>query len=112
MATRTAPQDCTASTTSPACARHGMAACSPCHGLDHDEWSVLDEAGRALLNRSRVRRTVPAGQSVFVQGEACTGLHCIDAGEVALRKSDPRAGDSIVRIAHAGQTLGHRAYFA
>lgn len=96
----------------PACERHGVPGCSACHGLAHEEWSVLGEEDLRALNRARVRRGYAPGEAIFRQGEPCLGIFCIDSGEVALRKSDEHGGQAIVRLAHAGQTIGYRAYFA
>ena len=97
---------------SEACTPHGVAHCAACHGRGHAEWGVLSDAGLEKLNASRSARTYKPGELVFKQGEPCQGLFCIDSGEVALRKTDEHGSSAIVRLAHAGQTIGYRAFFA
>lgn len=96
----------------PACDAHGMVGCEPCHGRGHAEWGVLDEAGLAVLNKARQIREYAPGDVVFSQGAPCAGMFCVDAGDVALRKSDEHGGSAIVRMARAGQTIGYRALFS
>jgi CRP/FNR family transcriptional regulator len=88
------------------------ASCFSCQGRERSEWCVLEDDDLRVLDRARTSNTYRAGQVIFYQGNACLGLYCIEEGEVALRKADEAGHDAIVRLAHAGQTLGYRAYFA
>lgn len=91
---------------------HGVTACDACHGRGHAEWGALDEAGLATLNKARQVREYAPGDTIFTQGTICTGLFCIDAGDIALRKTDDHGTSGIVRMARAGQTIGYRALFS
>ncbi len=95
-----------------ACELHGVPACEPCHGRHHAEWNALDDAGLATLNRARQVREYGAGDTIFKQGSPCTGLFCVDSGDIALRKADDHGASAIVRMARAGQTIGYRALFS
>jgi CRP/FNR family transcriptional regulator len=95
-----------------ACPEHGVANCPSCHGRGHAEWGILGDADLRSLNAARTQNTFKPGEVIFRQGDTCQGIYCIDAGEVALRKTDEHGGSAIVRLAHAGQTIGYRAFFA
>ena len=94
------------------CPTHGVLGCPTCHGRDHAEWGVLSDDDLKRLNASRVSSKYKPGAIIFQQGQPCEGIFCIDAGEVALRKTDEHGASAIVRLAHAGQTIGYRAFFA
>lgn len=96
----------------PACDLHGNVACEACHGRGHSEWGALDEAGLAILNKTRVVKEYAPGELIFAQGSPCHGLYCVDAGDIALRKTDDHGASGIVRMARAGQTIGYRALFS
>lgn len=96
----------------PACDRHGVANCTACHGRNHEQWGVLSEDGLRVLNQSRVTHSYEPSQVIFYQGNPCLGIYCVDAGEVAIRKTDEHGNSAIVRLAHAGQCIGYRAFFA
>jgi CRP-like cAMP-binding protein len=96
----------------PACERHRTPECVACHGRAHAEWAVLGDEELRLLNGVRATQSYGAGQVIFKQGSPCLGIYCVDAGEVALRKSDDHGASGIVRLAHAGQTIGYRAFFS
>ncbi|MBP7146896.1 MAG: Crp/Fnr family transcriptional regulator [Acidobacteria bacterium] len=65
-----------------------------------------------LLDEAKVHNVYAAGQVIFYQGNPCLGLHCLESGVVALRKVDERGNSVIVRLGHAGDTLGYVAFFA
>lgn len=73
---------------------------------------MLNEDALRVLNAARVSRRYESGDVIFKQGDACRGLFCVDSGEVALRKTDDQGHAAIVRLAHAGQTIGYRSFFA
>ena len=95
-----------------ACDLHGTVACEACHGRGHGEWGALDDASLLVLNRTRQVREYSPGDLIFAQGSSCAGLFCLDAGDIALRKSDDHGASGIVRMARAGQTIGYRALFS
>ena len=47
----------------------------------------------------------------YFQGDPWNGLYCINAGTVALRRTNPQGHSILVRLGHAGQTVGYRALF-
>lgn len=86
--------------------------CSNCPVRPNTEFSHLSEAGLAILEASRTRVVFQPGQRLFRNGEFCRGLFIVAAGTVALRKSDGSGHSVLVRLLHAGQSLGYRSLFA
>jgi len=86
---------------------------SNCLACPHraEEWCALSE-DVALLNEAKSTNSYQAGQIIFYQGNPCLGLHCVEEGTVALRKCDAQGNEVIVRLVHAGQTLGARTFFS
>ena len=82
--------------------------CATCVGRERNEWCALDRAELGLLDAAKLRYRYKAGDAIFYQGSACAGLHCIEEGTVALRKSDPAGNAVIVRLVHPNETLGAR----
>ncbi len=88
------------------------ASCFHCDARGTSEWCPLEAEDLRLLNQAKVGNTYQPGQSVFYQGNPCLGIYCIESGTVAVRKTDPHGNSVIVRLAHSGETLGYRAFFA
>ena len=86
--------------------------CAACKTCKSAEWSVLGEELLPLIDEAKVTRRYRAGDPIYNQGEACTGIFCIEAGIVAVRQADTDGNSKIVRTVEAGQTLGYEDYFA
>lgn len=86
--------------------------CFACQHRDQSEWCVLDEQELSLLNRAKVPGMYEPGQVLFHEGSPCTGVYCIEDGTVALTKRGHDGNRVIIRLMHAGATLGYVAYFS
>lgn len=86
--------------------------CLTCQGRTRNEWCVLEGDDLGLLNQVKVCNAYQPGQTIFYQGNPCLGVYCVEEGTVAVRKTDASGRSVIVRMAHAGDTLGYRAFFA
>ena len=51
---------------------------------------------------------IAAGQYVFMQGNPCESLFCIQTGKVAIRRSDHGGNERLVRLAFPLDRSGHR----
>ena len=78
----------------------------------HDEWAALTAAERTQLEGAKSTETYEPNRPIFAQGSPCLGIYHIDEGLVAVRKQDHEGKSIIVRLAHGGQSLGYRAFFA
>ncbi len=85
--------------------------CFNCQGRERNEWCALKEEDVTLLNRSKLALQYQSGQNIFLQGNPCNGIYCIEEGTVAIRRVDAQGNAVLVRLAHAGQTLGYRDFF-
>jgi len=91
---------------------HPDARCFSCPSRERTEWCTLDGDDLELLARSKVCNVYAPGQVIFYEGNACLGVHCVESGTVALRRSDGRGGAVLSELVGPGRTLGYRAYFA
>lgn len=94
------------------CAPGRGPSCFTCQSRDRSEWCQLEGADLRLLNQVKVTNVYQPGQVIFYQGNPCLGIYCVESGTVALRKNDAAGNSVIVRLVHAGDTLGYRAFFA
>ena len=72
---------------------------------------MLAKEDLALLDQAKAVRHYEAGETIFQQGEPCSGVFCIESGTVARRKTDAEGHSVLVQLAHPGQTLGYRDFF-
>ncbi len=63
------------------------------------------------ISHHKINNTYKKGQTLFVQGNHPFGLYCISKGNIKLTKTGPDGKETIVRIAHGGDILGHRSLF-
>lgn len=82
--------------------------CLTCPVRQHSAWQVLNEAETRLLDQRRKAREYLAGDLVFAAGEPSTGLYCMAAGTVAIRKSDGVGNVIPIRLAYQGDIFGYR----
>lgn len=85
--------------------------CAACPWREGSMWAHLEDRDRQRLMEYRVETRFRAGQALFHESHPCHGLHCIADGLLALRKTDDAGNSVILRLAHAGETLGYPAFF-
>ena len=86
--------------------------CMSCPVKGRTDWCVLGEDDLRLVSKAKICNTYEPGQVIFYQGNPCLGIHCIEEGTVALRKTDGRGHAMLARLFHAGDTIGYLAYFS
>jgi len=64
------------------------------------------------LSRNKISNTYKKGSAIFFQGNPPFGLYCINSGKVKLYQVGSDGRESIIRIAHDGDILGHRSLFS
>ncbi len=69
-------------------------------------FTELDE-----ISQHKITNKYKKGQTLFVQGTHPFGLYCISTGNIKLTRTGIDGKESIVRIVHAGDILGHRSLF-
>ncbi|MBF0206465.1 MAG: Crp/Fnr family transcriptional regulator [Oligoflexia bacterium] len=85
-----------------------------CEGCPAFSFSIFcDPELKKLLDVGdhRVVNVYKRGQTLFVQGNPPYGLYCLSSGKIKVSNVGPDGRESIVRIAVAGDILGHRSMF-
>ncbi len=85
--------------------------CFNCRMKDKTVWASIRNEDLDFLNQSKIWNVYHPGQVIFYQGNACLGVYCIESGTIALRKNDGRGISALVRLIHAGDSLGYRTFF-
>lgn len=63
------------------------------------------------VSHHKITNHYKKGQNLFVQGTHPFGLYCISSGNIKLTQTGVDGKESILRIVHAGDILGHRSLF-
>jgi CRP-like cAMP-binding protein len=63
------------------------------------------------VSNHKVLNTYKKGQTLFVQGNPPYGMYCISNGNIKVTQVGEDGKEAIVRIASAGDVLGHRSLF-
>ena len=71
----------------------------------------LEDASLNDLGEHKITNLYKKGQTLFVEGNPPYGLYCIGSGNVKVSKIGPGGKENIVRLAGAGDVLGHRSIF-
>lgn len=86
--------------------------CFECQNRARSDWCGLHDEDVDLLNRAKKIKSHKVGDILFLEGDHCGGIHCIESGSVALRKSDAEGNSVLVHLAHGGETVGYRSLLA
>ena len=85
--------------------------CSICKAHKKSIFSHLEKAALEKLSREMVSNSYKKGQTLFHQGNPPFGLYCVSSGRIKVIKTDIGANETILRIASAGDLIGHRSLF-
>lgn len=85
--------------------------CSNCSSLSKGVFCSLNRDELQDVSDHKVTNIYKKGQTLFVQGNHPFGLYCISSGNIKVTKVGADGKESIVRIATAGDVLGHRSLF-
>lgn len=69
--------------------------------------NVLDD-----VSQHKVMNNYKKGQNIFFQGNPPMGLYCVASGKIKVTRTGNDGKESIIRIAGAGDVLGHRSLFS
>jgi CRP/FNR family transcriptional regulator len=92
------------------CAQTRFGTCHHCSKRGH---AVVDLLGRGTLDtldRVRITRNLAAGEVLFSQGEAATGLHCLSAGLMALKAVNDQGAPVLMGLARGGDLIGYASF--
>lgn len=96
----------------PRTSRAGRTNCETCESRSRTEWCSLEGPHLQALSDAKIGNVYQPGQTIFYQGNPSVGIFCVESGTIAVRKNDEAGNSVIVRLAHAGDTLGYRSFFA
>lgn len=85
--------------------------CINCGSLSKGVFCSLGKEELQDVSEHKVTNTYKKGQTLFVQGNHPFGIYCISSGNIKVTKVGADGKESIVRIATAGDVLGHRSLF-
>jgi CRP/FNR family transcriptional regulator, cyclic AMP receptor protein len=74
-------------------------------------FSGLTEAELAFLAQHAVPRHFASGESVFGEGEPCTGLYVVESGHVRIYKSSPGGREHVLAIEGPGCSVAELPVF-
>lgn len=74
-------------------------------------FSGLTETELAFLAQRAVARRFAAGQTVFGEGEACTGMYVVEAGNVRIFKSSAGGREHVLAIEGPGSSVAELPVF-
>ncbi len=93
----------------PNCQHPDQGHCGACAQFELTEWRELEAEDIEVLSAARTPRSYAAGQSLFSQAEANSGLYCLSSGTVALRQLDEAGNSVLLGLAYPGDVLGYRS---
>lgn len=85
--------------------------CLQCPSLNKGIFCSLSDPELMDLSSHKVTNIYKKGQTLFVQGNPAFGFYCISKGNIKLSKVGPNGEESIIKIATAGEVVGHKALF-
>lgn len=85
--------------------------CQDCPSRMEGIFCELEDASLDDLGAHKITNLYKKGQTLFVEGNPPYGLYCISTGNVKVSKMGPGGKENIVRLAGAGDVLGHRSIF-
>lgn len=86
--------------------------CENCQSRDKGVFCDLEKMALHDVSTHKVTNTYKKGQIIFYQGNPPFGLYCINSGKIKITKTGNDGKESIVRLAGAGDVLGHRSLFS
>ena len=74
-------------------------------------FSSLSESELAFLAQRTVPRQFGSGETVFAEGEPCTGLYVVESGHVRIFKSSPGGREHVLSIDGPGSSVAELPVF-
>jgi len=86
--------------------------CENCASKDKGIFCELSSLVLQDISQNKVMNTYKKGQIIFYQDNPPLGLYCLSSGKIKVTKTGSDGKESIVRLAKAGDILGHRSLFS
>ncbi|MBC7713807.1 MAG: Crp/Fnr family transcriptional regulator [Rhizobacter sp.] len=88
-----------------------LSTCDDCPSKKDGIFCHLNFSEIEDISHHKITNHYKKGQDLFVQGTHPFGLYCISSGNIKLTQTGVDGKESILRIVHAGDILGHRSLF-
>lgn len=85
--------------------------CESCPSKGAGIFCELEKEAIQEVGKQKISNMFKKGQTLFVEGTPPYGLYCISEGNIKITKTAHNGKEAIVRIAKAGDVLGHRSIF-
>lgn len=85
--------------------------CENCPSKGQGIFCQLEGMALNDVSDHKVVNSYKKGQTLFVQGNPPYGMYCVSTGNIKVTQVGEDGKESIVRIASAGDVLGHRSIF-
>ncbi|MAZ47246.1 MAG: transcriptional regulator [Halobacteriovoraceae bacterium] len=85
--------------------------CENCPSQHKGIFCELESLALKNVSENKVVNKYKKGQTLFVQGNPPFGMYCVSTGNIKISQVGEDGKESIVRIASAGDVLGHRSIF-
>lgn len=85
--------------------------CENCPSQKKGIFCQLESMALTDVSDHKVVNSYKKGQTLFVQGNPPFGMYCVSSGNIKVSQVGEDGKESIVRIASAGDVLGHRSIF-
>jgi CRP-like cAMP-binding protein len=72
----------------------------------------LSEDELLTLDKTKQSRVYEPGETLYHQGDDCTGVYCIQSGLVGLRHIDENGHSVLLKLHSPGTTIGYRAFLS
>lgn len=86
--------------------------CSDCNSREQSIFCDLGLEELSSLSEHRVVNLYKKGQTLFIQGNPPYGCYCVSSGKIKISMVGADGKESIVRLAVAGDVVGHRSLFS
>ncbi len=85
--------------------------CEKCPSNSSGIFCELSSLEHEDVDKHKVINKYKKGQTLFVQGNHPFGIFCISTGNIKVTKVGADGKESIVRLCHGGDIIGHRSLF-
>lgn len=85
--------------------------CDECPSQGKGIFCELEGMALEDVSEHKVVNSYKKGQTLFVQGNPPYGMYCVSKGNIKVTQIGEDGKESIIRIATAGDVLGHRSIF-
>ncbi len=86
--------------------------CEDCPSKGESIFCELEKMKLSEVSDHKINNQFKKGQTLFVEGSPPYGIYCISTGTIKVTKTGEDGKETIVRLAKAGDVVGHRSLFS